>query len=247
MGPWIALASLLSALGPASPAPLDSTAVQAILHRADQSRGNLDGVVWTVKVEAIEPGRTRTVTYEVKARGYDILAETISPPKHKGDKLLLVDRNMWFYKPDLSKPVSISRRQRLLGSASYGDIAATNYADDYAAVRLPDKPIDGEECYVFDLTARDTKSTYDRIKYWISQDRGVGVKAEYYTVSGKKLKTGVMKYENTVQIEGRSTPFISQLVIYNDLSQEDRTVMSFSPPKFETLDDYVFSLSFLTQ
>ena len=45
---------------------------------------------------------------------------------------------------------------------------------------------------------KDKKTTYDRIKYWISKDRVVGVKAEYFTVSGKQFKSAAMAYTNTV-------------------------------------------------
>ena len=104
--------------------------VQDILHQADQARGNLGGVTWEAALESVEHTRVETMTFEVRARGFDILAETLAPPKSKGNKILMLLGNMWFYKPGLSKPVPISRRQRLLGNAVYGDIAATNYAGE---------------------------------------------------------------------------------------------------------------------
>ena len=50
--------------------------------------------------------------------------------------MLFNDRTIWFIKPGLRKPVSISARQRLVGDAANGDIATTNYARDYDGATL---------------------------------------------------------------------------------------------------------------
>lgn len=219
--------------------------VQYILRQADQARGNLEGVTWEVMLESIEHTRTRTMTFDIKARGFDILGQSLAPPKYKGNKILMLSGNMWFYKPGLSKPVPISRRQRLLGTAAYGDIAATNYAEDYEARQLIDEEVNGEICYVFDLTSKDSKSTYDRIKYWISKKRSVGVKAEYFTVSGKKIKSAAMEYANTVNIHDETRPFISRTVIYDELMSGDVTTLNFQHPNTQALPHSIFDLNLL--
>ena len=87
--------------------PAAST-VQDILRQADQARGNLEGVTWEVVLESLENSRTETMTFDVKARGFDIRGENLAPPKSKGNKILMLHGNMWFYKPGLSKAVPVS-------------------------------------------------------------------------------------------------------------------------------------------
>jgi hypothetical protein len=219
--------------------------VQYILRQADQARGNLEGVTWEVVLESLEQTRTRTMTFDIKARGFDILGQSLAPPKYEGNKVLMLSGNMWFYKPGLSKPVPISRRQRLLGTAAYGDIAATNYAEDYEAKQLTDEEVNGEPCYVFDLTSKDSKATYDRIKYWIAKDRLVGVKAEYFTVSGKQIKSATMEYANTVNVQDTPRPFISRIVIADELMSSDVTTLNFHHPNTQALPHSVFDLNLL--
>ncbi len=218
---------------------------QEILQLADQSRGNLEGITWTVEIASAGQKTNSSMTLSVKARGFDIATENMAPPKYKGNKLLMLRGSMWFYKPGLSKPVPISRRQKLLGNAVYGDIAATNYASDYTAAPLPEKIVDNEPCYTFDLVSKNKKSTYDRIVYWISKERLVGVKADYYTVSGKKFKTAVMVYNNSVMIDGHLKPFISSIVIHDELMSRDVTTLSLTDPVLEPLPDYFFNLNLL--
>jgi hypothetical protein len=219
---------------------------QAILHKADQSRGNLAGITWTVVLGNADTP-TDTMTFDVKARGFDILAENLAPPKDRGNKILMVNGNMWFHKPGLSKAVPISQRQRLMGNAAYGDIAATNYADDYEAKSLDDESVNGEDCYVFDLKAKDSRAAYDRIKYWISKKRVVGVRADYFTVSGKKFKSASIENTNTVRVEGEVRPFISKITIYDNLVASNVTTLNFTKPVFRKLGSYIFDVNLLVK
>ncbi|MBU1524512.1 MAG: outer membrane lipoprotein-sorting protein [Candidatus Omnitrophica bacterium] len=223
-----------------------NSASYQILRKADQARGNLEGVTWKVGIVSQEGESKKHRVFNVKARGFDIRAQNLSPAKYKGNKLLMVKGNMWFYKPDLSKPVPVSRRQRLLGNATYGDIASTNYAEDYTAAFLKEEVINGEICYVYELEAKpDRMTTYDRIKYWVSKERSVGVKADYFTVSGKKFKSAVMEYENSVELDSKKQPFISQIIIYEALMSKNVTILTFAEPVMSYIDDHIFNLNLL--
>jgi len=225
--------------------PLLAYTTRDILRQADESRGNLEGVTWEVTLVSQSHRGIETQSYDVKARGYDILAESLTPPKHKGNKIILLNGNMWFHRPDLSKPVPISQRQRLLGNAAYGDIASTNYANDYGATLLGEELIDGEDCLVFDLKSKDKNATYDGIKYWIAKGRLVGVKAEYFTVSGKKLKTATMRYDNQTSINGAVRPFMSKITILDELVSTSVTTLQLKNTGFQKLPDYIFNLHLL--
>ena len=135
--------------------------------------------------------------------------------------------------------------EKLLGGAAYGDIAATNYSGDYEPTPLPDEIVDGELCYVFDLKAVTKKATYDRIKYWISKKSLVGVKSQFFTVSGKMFKTATFRYENEIKVDDRQQPFISKMTIVDALVEADITTMEFSEPILAKIPDSTFNLNFL--
>lgn len=218
-----------------------------ILMKADEARGNSGGVEWEVAIESLEGGRLQQRTIKVTARSFNSLAEFLAPPNVKGQKLLMVDRNMWFAKPGLAKPVPISPRQKLLGGAANGDIASTNYAEDYKIVQVTEDQVNGELCDLFDLSAVDNRATYDRIKYWISKEQLVGLKAEFYTVSGKMFKTATFEYENRITIKGQPREFISKMIITSAVIKEDVTTMSFREPSLKKVPDSIFNLNLLTR
>ena len=220
---------------------------QTLLKHSDQARGGgLPGIVWEIKLTSRDGDKVdEPQRLLVKATDNSSVAETQKPVRSKGSKLLQVERNMWLTRPGLSKPIPISPRQRMSGQASNGDIAATNYAGDYDAqmdgAETAKETIDGEPCYVLDLRAKHKRTTYDRIRYWVSAKREVGVKAEFYSVSGKLLKTARFEYDNAIEYAGQHTPFISKMTTRDALIDAE-TTMEFGAVKVKKIAASEFDL-----
>jgi hypothetical protein len=215
----------------------------SILKDSDQARGGgLPGIVWEIKLQSRDGDRNdEPQRILVKAVDDSSVAETQEPVRFKGSKILQVERSMWMTRPGLSKPIPISPRQRMSGQASNGDIAATNYAGDYEAELAGTESIDGEECHVLNLAAKHKRATYDKIRYWVSVKRVVGIKAEFYSVSGKLLKTARFEYGNTIEHEGKRIPFISRMIIRDALIDAE-TVMEFGTVKVKKIAAAEFDL-----
>jgi outer membrane lipoprotein-sorting protein len=234
----------LSFLAPAAQAQMSN---KEILQKSDEARGNADGIQWDISMKSIENGREQHRELRVIAKGYNSLVDTLAPGNVKGQKMLMQDRNMWFAKPGLSKPVPISPRQKLMGTAANGDIASTNYAGDYKIVNTEEGKVNNEACIIMNLQAVDSRATYDRIKYWISKERLVGLKAEFYTVSGKMFKTASFEYQNSVTINDKPREFISKMTITSAIIKEDVTVIKYSKPLMKKVSDSVFNLNLITK
>jgi outer membrane lipoprotein-sorting protein len=218
-----------------------------MLQKSDEARGNLEGIEWEITMDSIENGREQHRKLKVTAKGYNSLADTLAPGNVKGQKLLMQDRNMWFSKPGLSKAVPISPRQKLMGTAANGDIASTNYAGDYKIVNVEEGKVNDEPCVIMNLQAIDSRATYDRVRYWISKDRIVGLKAEFYTVSGKMFKTAVFEYQNTVTVNDKPREFISKMIIASAIIKDDVTNIIYSKPSLKKVSDATFNLNLLTR
>lgn len=235
--PLVVAALLLSSLALAAPD------AQKFLQDADQARGgNLPGIEWEIRLHSHD-GERQDEPQHLIVRAVDDAsrAETLEPARFKGTTLLQVGRNMWLSRPGLSKPIPISPRQRLSGQAANGDIAATNYAGDYEAHLEGSSTLDGETCHLLELTARHKRTTYERIRYWISVKRGVGVKAEFYSLSGKLLKTAYFDYQHSIEHLGRRLPFVSRMVIRDALIDAE-TVMEFDAVKVRKIAAEEFQL-----
>lgn len=218
-----------------------------ILQSSDRARGGgLPGIEWTLDMTTHEPEADDLhEIMNVMALDDYSLATRIFPKRSAGGKLLQVRKNMWYAKPGLRKPISISPRQKLSGPAANGDIAATNYALEYDAELIGMELVDGKNTYVLALEAKNRWVTYDKIKYWVAVDRFVPVRAEFYTVSGKLFKSAIFENENEINYKGESIPFVSKIVITDAIKIGAVSTLLYSDVKTKGLSSLDFSPSLL--
>jgi len=107
--------------------------------------------------------------------------------------------------------------------------------------------VNNEDCVVLNLQAKDKRATYDRIKYWISKKRVVGLKAEFYTISGKMFKSATFEYKNRITLNDKPQEFISKMIITNAILKDDVTTISYSRPLLKKVPDATFNLNLLTK
>ncbi|MBU1341485.1 MAG: outer membrane lipoprotein-sorting protein [Proteobacteria bacterium] len=234
----------------ADTAPINESTMEkaiALLQESDLSRGNVSGIVWDIDIETKSKDKIEKNSLQVFVKGTACLAVYQSPSKVKGRKLLMKDRNMWFIKPGLSKPVPISPRQKLLGGASNGDIASTDYAGDYTIESFIEDRFNTEPCFLYELKAKNKKTTYDRIRYWVSKKRKVGLKAEFFTLSGKKFKTAFFEYNHTIPLNGEDRLFVSKMTILNAMIKTDKTVMAYNNINIREISASSFNLNLLVR
>jgi outer membrane lipoprotein-sorting protein len=236
-------AAVVFTAAPAVPAQVTPPAEQ-LLRDADRARGGLaSGITWTATVETTGDGSGTPRTFLVKARGDDALVEALAPARHKGEIMLFNDRTIWFVKPGLRRPVSISARQRLHGDAANGDIASTNYARDYEGTIMGEDSVDGQPAWKLELKARARNVTYDRIRYWVSKKGHLGVKAEFLTVGGDVFKSATFDYGNRARTPAGEFEFVSRMTIADATGAGTVTTIAFSPPKVETHPPSMFNIN----
>jgi len=77
----------------------------------------------------------------------------------------------------------------------------------------------------------------------VSKERRLGLKADYFTVSGKKFKSASMEYGNRVELNGQRRPFISRIALRGELLNGAVTYLQLRNPRLEPIPDYVFDLN----
>lgn len=232
------ITGLLPLLAQASPAG------NALLEEADHARGgHLPGVAWTIVIDSHDDDGDTSRTLSAISDDGRSRVEYTAPAKMRGQRIVMAGRNMWFVRPGLQRPVPLSPRQRLLGVASNGDVAATRYARDYEADIIGHETVDGEPCVLLDLVARERSATYERIRYWVSEKRRLGVQAEFYTVSGKLFKTARFEYDNQISHEGKRFPFVSRMAITDAINRSHVTVLHYSDVSVRQPDPSLFEIN----
>jgi outer membrane lipoprotein-sorting protein len=226
----------------------DADFAMELLKNSDRGRGGLEeGLEWTANIQTTESGDTSNREFIIKAKQHDAFVEALKPAKNKGEVYLFNDRQMWFYKPSLKKPVSISARQKLTGQAANGDIASTHYARDYNATLEKTEEIGGDKYYILFLKAKNKNLTYDQIRYWISDKTKLATKVEFLTLQGQVFKIGTLQYNNVLTVGGKNIAFVSQLIIMDAKFNQNKSVINYTKPKVVEHSTAIFNINNVTR
>ncbi|MFL5815623.1 MAG: outer membrane lipoprotein-sorting protein [Bdellovibrionia bacterium] len=219
-----------------------------LLKSADRARGGLvNGLEWTVNIESVEDGDKSNRTFQVRALDINALVQAVAPARNKGEVFLFNDHDLWFARPGLKKPVAISARQRLTGQAANGDIASTHYSRDYSATVESKGAVNGEPVTILKLKAKDPKVTYDQIRYFVSDKRGLALKAEFMTLQGEVMKTATFEYGNQIASGSEHFPFVSKMTIRDAKIPENVSVIQYTDPQVKATSPSLFNVNNLTR
>jgi outer membrane lipoprotein-sorting protein len=240
-------ALLLAASAQAAPqtAPQEESAVdaEALLAEADAirfPRESFETQLRVVNYSGDSAGIARE--YRVMSRGNDYtVVLTEEPASERGQALLMRERNLWIFMPSVSQPVRLSLSQRLTGQVANGDLARANFAGDYEAVLEGRETVDGRDSYILDLSARGRDVTYARVRYWVAVDTTQPIKAEFYAVSGRLLKTA--RYDRFRELAGRERP--TRLVIEDAVKEGDYSVLEYETMTLREFPDKLFTQQYL--
>ncbi|MGB8435391.1 MAG: outer membrane lipoprotein-sorting protein, partial [Burkholderiales bacterium] len=197
-----------------------------IVERADRVRFPPGGFQVDVAIANFNSGQAGdTRRYRVLSKGNENTVVMITEPAaERGQIILMKDRDLWVFLPNVSQPVRLALSQRLTGEVSNGDIARANFAGDYEPRVVRTEQIGDETFYVLELTATDRGVTYRRVMYWVNRKTFQPHKAEFYSLSNRLLKT--CRYENYQKMAGAMRP--TRLVMDDALRKGEQSVLDYS-------------------
>lgn len=176
-------------------------------------------------------------------KGNKMAAIFIDPPRQKGQAFIRDGDNMWMYLPRSKKILRIGAKENSMGGeASNADMMRIDLSKDYNGTYLYDEEIDGIICYKLELKAKNRTVAYNKIHYWISKEKELPVKREFFSLSGNTLKT--MYFKDIKIIGGQERP--SFCVIINEKNKAYKTEMIIEQMNHEILiEDHIFNPAYI--
>lgn len=226
-----------------NPATDHGDVANQILKRADEVRFPDIGFEVNIRIRTIQGGTLKEErSLRVLSKGNsNTLVMTTEPASERGQILLMKDRDLWLFLPSVSQPVRLSLAQRLLGQVSYGDIARANFSGDYTPQLTATERLEGDELYVLELKAIDKGVTYQRVRYWVRKANYWPYRAEFYSLSGRLLKT--CAYDGFRELSGQVRP--TRLVMTDALRQGEQSILEYGAMRLRDLPDRVFTKEYL--
>ncbi|EJD6048526.1 outer membrane lipoprotein-sorting protein [Providencia rettgeri] len=169
------------------------------------------------------------------------LVRFVSPARDKGKALLSDLDKMWYYSPDLRRPIPISRQQRLIGQVSNGDVVAADFDYSYISTLTGVEACGDKTCYKLSLERRWPYVTYPAIDYWVEKDTGHPIRADFLSAEGVLIKRSY--YRDYQQVLGRMRP--TTIVVEDALRKDNFTSMHYSNVIKESLPENNFQKEYL--
>lgn len=132
---------------------------------------------------------------------------------NKGNRILLSHKGMFIATKNSSRAIRITPIQRLLGQASYGDLAGLHFSKNYTPSILKQT----ENTFILELIAKKSSATYHKIILSIDKKNQQPIDAMAYLISGKLYKK--MHYEIADNLIKNIT--------YTTKNKHKKTVMNF--------------------
>lgn len=221
----------------------EEDSAKTLVERADRIRFPQSGYQVQVKIASVAPGRdTEVREYEILSKGNDrTVVRTLAPASDKGQVLLMRERDLWLFMPNISQPIRLSASQRLTGQVANGDLARANFAGDYNAMVLKTEAIENESYNLLELKAVDRSVTYDRVLYWIHKGNNRPFKAEFYALSGRLLK--ICRYLNFREMGGGVRP--TRMVMEDALIEGAKSTLDYADLTAKDLPDRIFAKDYM--
>lgn len=193
------------------------------------------------KLINIEPdGRKKEYTLFTVKKGVDKVASLfLAPASEKGRSTLRLGENMWFYIPNVGKPIRITSLQSVVGGVfNNADILQLDYAAEYDVEKIEEK--EGE--YLLYLKAKTKTVAYDRLKIWADKGRVLPTKVECLTEANMLIKTLYFKDHKDF-----GSGIVRPAVIETDspLFKGYKSVLIYAKVKQRTFKDEAFTLTFM--
>src|SRR5262249_11566299 len=127
-------AGLATATG-TDPSPAE---LQVWLQGVDDARTAFGEAKISARATQTQDGKPEgSADFEVYVKGRDRALVIFRGGKNDGRKALTVGQKMWLIVPGAENPVPVSPNQRLMGGASFGDVARMRFAEDFTAALRP--------------------------------------------------------------------------------------------------------------
>src|SRR6185436_19385997 len=213
------MSSLLLAVVLAAP-PAD-----VIVSRAEKTVLG-ESAVYTVKMTVVRPGKPeRTVEMKGWKKGDLGLVRYVAPPKERGTACLRNGANTWLFLPGAEKVVRVGAKQNFGGGDfSNGDILRLTLSKDYVSSLAGEETMEGQPCWKLDLKAKDRSVAYDHVVYWVRSDGTYyPVRADYHTISGRRLKWLILS--EVAKLGSRPRPTV--LTMESAIETGARTLLRF--------------------
>ena len=186
--PGILLCSIMLILSIVYAEAKENVDVKAILEKVDEAEGFKSNYSEMKQIITTSSGQERTLVMRSWAvnNGDKQLAEYLSPPDIKGQKILMTDDgdNIWMFNPETRRTRKLGshmKKKKVMGADfSYEDQSGGKTSEKYTGTFLRSEEVQKTECYVLELKPTPKGPSYGKLVAWVGKEDYITRQIDYY-------------------------------------------------------------------
>jgi len=173
----------------------------------------------------------------------------VKPKAEAGTGYLRLDKNFWFYDPNVGKWERRTDRERIAGTDSRRqDFDQSKLAEEYEPVFEKEEKLGAFETVLLKLTVKpDTDVAYPVVRLWIDKATGNYLKRQDYALSGRLMRTSyVPKWAKQYSESKKADVWFNQEIrIYDEVDKANATLVIIKTLELKPLEANMFTKAWL--
>ncbi|GAB2897056.1 outer membrane lipoprotein-sorting protein [Microbulbifer echini] len=234
---------LITKSGASSEINYTTQQVEAMLAKADFYRLHENSARVVTEVQVYKNGELASMDkYHVYIQPQRKSLVVFKGKGEEGTKMLMLQDNYWMLMPHSRRPIRITPMQKLLGSASVGDVATLAWSEDYQGAFAGQEVLQDQLVNCLNLTAKTKGASYQHINLWLNSENNFPVKAELYLKSGKLAK---ISHFTPGQREGRQV--VAEMLLQDTINTGIKTRVIYDIVEAHNLPEKYFNPAYLSR
>ena len=170
-----------------SPLSLHALTATEIIEASEQTmQGDSLIGIYEITIKTRRWERILRMSSYVKRKEKKSFTEILAPVKDRGNRFLLIEKNMWHFVPKLQQTIKISPSMMLqswMGSDFTNDdiVKESSIVTDYTHHLIGREQVDGHECFKLELLPKlEAAVVWGKIHYYARTSDYLPVRIEYY-------------------------------------------------------------------
>jgi hypothetical protein len=214
-----------------------------------QSGGDYKALVYLEQKEKDKPDVAREALVYRRDADQKLMILFTKPKTEAGKGYLRVDKNLWYYDPNVGKWERRTDRERIGGTDSRRqDFDQSDLAGEYDPEFVGDEKLGNFKVWHLKLTGKKGKDlSYPIVEFWVDQANGNDLKRQDFALSGRLMRTSYNPKWARLFSESKKAElwYRQEVRIFDEIDKANSTVVIIKSVDLNPLPENIFTKAWL--
>jgi len=214
-----------------------------------KSSGDYKALVYIEQREKDKPDVAREAIVYRRDADQKLMILFTKPKTEAGKGYLRVDRNLWYYDPNVGKWERRTDRERIAGTDSRRqDFDQSDLAGEYDPAYVAEDKLGNFGVWHLKLTGKPDKDlAYPIVEFWVDQKTGNDLKRQDFALSGRLMRTSYSPKWQKLYSQSKKADlwYRQEIRIFDEIDKSNSTLVLIQSVDLQPLPENIFTKAWL--